>query len=49
MGSRSDYGIFLVFNTKDTKENFEKQMADLVKLYAEEAKIFVIGLNSKVI
>ncbi len=40
-----DYGLFIVFNTQENKVVFEKQIEDLVKLYENEEKIFVLGIN----
>jgi hypothetical protein len=44
-GSHSDYGLFVVFNVKDEKSNFEEQMIELNKLYEDVDKISVLGLN----
>jgi len=40
-----DYGLFIVFNTQENKVVFEKQIEYLVKLYENEEKIFVLGIN----
>lgn len=47
-GSHSDYGIFLIFNIKNSKEDFEKQLQNLHELYKDELNINVMGLNCKI-
>jgi hypothetical protein len=44
-GSNSKYGIFAIFNVKDTKEEFEKKLNALSKLYKVENNISIIGLD----
>ncbi len=44
-GSNSDYGLFVIFNVKDEKNNFNKQMISLSKLYENLDNISVLGLN----
>jgi len=44
-GSNSDYELFVVFNVKDEKSNFEEQMIELNILYEDVDKIGVLGLN----
>lgn len=46
-GSNSDYGIFLIFNIRRSKEDFEKQLHNLRKLYEDELNISVIGVDCK--
>ena len=43
--TNSDYGLFIIFNTQENKVVFERQIKDLVKLYENEEKIFVLGIN----
>lgn len=47
-GSRSDYGIFLIFNIRSSKEDFEKQLQNLHELYIDDLNINVMGLNCKI-
>ncbi len=47
-GSHSDYGIFLIFNIRSSKEDFEKQLQNLHELYKDELNISVMGLNCKI-
>lgn len=47
-GSHSDYGIFLIFNIRSSKEDFEKQLQNLHELYIDESNINVMGLNCKI-
>ena len=47
-GTKSDYGIFLIFNIRSEKEKFENQMKNLAKLYENEKKITVLGINCKI-
>lgn len=47
-GSHSDYGIFLIFNIRSSKEDFEKQLQNLHELYKDESNINVMGLNCKI-
>lgn len=47
-GSHSDYGIFLIFNIRSSKEDFEKQLQNLHELYIDELNINVMGLNCKI-
>ncbi|ATB70429.1 hypothetical protein SJPD1_2333 [Sulfurospirillum diekertiae] len=47
-GSHSDYGIFLIFNIRSSKEDFEKQLQNLHELYRDELNINVMGLNCKI-
>ncbi|MEA3522895.1 MAG: hypothetical protein U9R50_07955, partial [Campylobacterota bacterium] len=44
-GSNSDYGLFVIFNVKDEKNNFNKQIISLSKLYEDVDKIGILGLN----
>jgi len=44
-GVGADYGIFVIFNTRDSKDKFEKQIAKVRELYANENEITVIDLN----
>ncbi len=46
--TKSDYGIFIIFNIKKSKKVFESQIAKLSKLYDEEEKIFVVGIDCKI-
>jgi hypothetical protein len=43
--TNSDYGLFIIFNTKENKVVFNRQIEDLVKLYENEENIFVLGIN----
>ncbi|MEV9547054.1 NACHT domain-containing protein [Aliarcobacter butzleri] len=43
--TNSDYGLFIIFNIKEDKVLFERQIGDLVKLYEDEENIFVLGIN----
>jgi RNase H-fold protein (predicted Holliday junction resolvase) len=44
-GSQSDFGLFVIFNTQQSKEQFEELIKELKELYAKEQHIQVIGLN----
>jgi len=44
-GSSSSFGLFMIFNIKDSVEKFEKQILDLRELYAKEDKITIVGLD----
>ncbi|WP_164699605.1 NACHT domain-containing protein [Aliarcobacter cryaerophilus] len=44
--TNSDYGLFIIFNTKENKVVFERQIGDLVKLYEDKDNVSVLGLNS---
>jgi len=44
-GSQSDYGLFVIFNTQQTKKEFEELIKELKELYGDKKHIKVIGLN----
>ncbi|KIM06900.1 MAG: hypothetical protein KU38_11595 [Sulfurovum sp. FS08-3] len=44
-GSQSDFGLFVIFNTQQSKEQFEELIKELKELYVKEQHIQVIGLN----
>ena len=44
----SDYGIFILFNIKKSKEQFKKQISSLTRLYDNEQNIFILGIDCKV-
>ena len=46
--TNSDYGIFLIFNIKKSKVNFDKQIEKLTQLYENEDNILVVGINCKI-
>ena len=43
--TNSDYGLFIIFNTKENKIVFERQIKALVKFYEDNKNIFVLGIN----
>lgn len=43
--TNSDYGLFIIFNIQENKVVFNRQIEDLVKLYEDKEKIFVLGIN----
>lgn len=44
-GVGADYGIFVIFNTKDSKDKFKNQIGRVRELYANDNEISVIDLN----
>lgn len=47
-GTNSDYGIFLIFNIRSSKEEFKDQIQKLSKLYEKEKTITVMEVNCKI-
>jgi hypothetical protein len=43
--TNSDYGLFIIFNTQESKMFFERQIEKLTKFYEDKENIFVLGLN----
>lgn len=46
-GTKSDFGLFVIFNIRHTKETFQKRIAKLNKLYEDEKNIYVLGISCK--
>ncbi len=44
-GANCDYGLFAIFNVKDSSDRFKKQIVGLNKLYETRENISIIGLD----
>lgn len=45
MSSKSDYGIFLIFNVYSTEKKFDTQIKNLLEYYKDEETIDILGIN----